>query len=179
MNHQPYENWLLDKKSLTPAEKERLAQHLAVCPQCAQFEHSLHFLEHEIKAMQPISAPEGFCARWQSSLPERRKKHEREQSRIIIISMASTTAAVCMTLAAFLLPQISPITVMANLLSGMVKLVNSISQFWSFVTSFLEAAPTSLSIGIALTVSIWLSLTLLAWGISLYRITSKGIRAVS
>ena len=177
MNHQPYENWLLDEKTLNPSEKEKLDQHLANCPKCARLEQSLRTLDHEFKTIRMVNAPENFSSRWQANLADRRKAHQSEQTRIIFISLSFTIVVASITVAAFLQPKVSPIAVFANLLSALVDLVNSISQFWTFIISFLEAAPVNLSIGIALTISLWLILTLLAWGISLYRITSKGIRA--
>jgi len=176
MNHQPYENWLLDEKILTPAEKEQLGQHLAGCPQCARMEESLRMLDREFRAIPAVAPPAGFSTRWQGSLANRRRKQQREQTRIILISMAATSVAVGITAAGFLLPRVSPITFVANILTDVVKLVNAVSQFWLFVSSFLAAAPASLSIGITVTIILWTSLTLLAWGISLYRITLKGIR---
>jgi hypothetical protein len=178
MNHQPYEDLLLDDAPLTPGEKELLGQHLAVCLQCARLEQSLRALDHEFKMAPAVSPAIGFTSRWQASLPARRIKHEREQTRIILISMAATVVATCITLAAFLLPNISPITVFVNLFTGLIKLVNSVIAFWGFVGSFFNAIPTSLTIGILATISVWLSLILLAWGITLYRITSKGIRSI-
>jgi hypothetical protein len=124
-----------------------------------------------------VSPAIGFTSRWQASLPARRKKHEHEQTRIILISMASTVVATCITLAAILLPNISPITVFVNLFTDVIRLVNSIVQFWSFIGSFFSAIPAGLTIGILFTISVWLSLTLLAWGITVYRITLKGLRS--
>jgi anti-sigma factor RsiW len=177
MNHQPYEDLLLDDAPLTPGEKEMLSQHLATCPQCARLEQSLRALDHEFKVAPAVSPAIGFTSRWQASLPARRKKHEREQTRIILISMATTVVATCITLAAFLIPNISPVTIFVNLFTDLVKLVYSVAQFWSFIGSFFSAIPAGLTIGILITISAWLSLTLLAWGITLYRITLKGLRS--
>jgi len=177
MNHQPYENLLLDDAPLTPSEKEMLSQHLAACPQCARLEQSLRALDHEFKVATAISPAIGFTSRWQASLPARRKIHEREQTRIILISMVTTVVATCITLAAFLLPNISPIAAFVNLFTDMVKLVYSVAQFWSFIGSFFSALPTGLTIGILSIISVCLSLTLLAWGITVYRITLKGLRS--
>ncbi|MHC1740041.1 MAG: anti-sigma factor [Anaerolineaceae bacterium] len=176
MNHQPFENMLLDEISLSQNEKEKLDQHLAVCPQCARLDNSLRTLGHEFKTAPVIEPPIGFSSRWQASLPARRQHKEREQTRIILLSMAATVAAACITLAAFLLPNISPITILAQLFADLVRLVSAITEFWSLVGSLFKAIPTGVSIGIVLTVSSWIGITLLAWGITLYKITWKGIR---
>ena len=77
MNHQPYENMLLDDRQLTPDEKEKLAQHLEVCPQCTRLEQSLRALDHEFKGAEILAPAVGFSSRWQASLPAWRKQHER------------------------------------------------------------------------------------------------------
>jgi hypothetical protein len=176
MNHQYFENLLLEDRALTPEEKEKLGKHLSICTKCTDFEQSLRALDHEFKLTSVASPSAGFTARWQANLPDRRKQHEAEQKRIISISMGATIVATGITLAVFLLPKVSPITVLANLFADFVSLVDLVTNFWSFIGSFFNAIPTSFSIGILATISIWLTITLLAWGITLYRITLKGIR---
>ena len=179
MNHQPYEEMLLEDRPLSPSEKEKLSQHLAKCPQCTKLEKSLRILDHEFK-VAPVVAPEvGFSSRWKDSLPARRQQQRKEQNRIIYISMAATALATGITLAAFLLPPISPITIVINLFADLVRLVSEITQFLQFIGTFLKAAPTALTVGVLLTLSTWISITLLAWGISIYRITLKGVRELS
>lgn len=179
MNHQPFEDMLLDDRKLSASEKEKLTQHLAVCPNCAKLEHSLRSLDHEFKAA-PVAMPEaGFSARWQASLPARRKQHEHEQTRIILISMAVTVVATGITLGAFLLPPISPISIFANFVAALAKLISSVTGFWAFIGAFLKAAPKGLSIGLILSITTWISIILFAWGISIYKLTLKGMETGS
>ena len=176
MNHQPFEAWILEDQEITQDQKINLDQHLVGCSDCAKLARSWTAAKHEIKSSAVVSAPEGFSQRWQSSLEARRKLQERQQARIMLTSLVSTALAIFITLGILLLPDISPITVMVSFLSGLIKIVNSISQLWIFMSSFLRAAPTSMLIGLGLALSIWISLTSLAWGISLWRITLKGIK---
>jgi hypothetical protein len=94
----------------------------------------------------------------------------------MILSLAATGIAVALTLGILLLPPISPVEVIVNLLSVVVKLVNAVMQFWFFVASFVKAAPTGLVLSLGILVSLWASITVIAWSVSLYRITLKGIR---
>lgn len=176
MNHQPYEDMLLDERELSIKEKDSLTQHLLECPQCAKLEKSLRVLDHEFRSTPVVAPAPGFSERWKTSLPERRKQHERQQTRIILISMAVTAVATGITLAVFLFPPISPISIFANILSGLLMLVNTVIDFWVFVGAFLQAAPKGLSIGLVLSVTTWISIILLAWGISMYKITLKGVK---
>ena len=94
----------------------------------------------------------------------------------MILSLAATGIAVALTLGILLLPPISPVEVIVNLLSVVVKLVNAVMQFWFFVASFVKAAPAGLVLSLGILVSLWAGITVVAWSVSLYRITLKGIR---
>lgn len=176
MKHQPYEELLLREEPLSENEKAKLTQHLAICPQCARLEKSLQVLDHEFRTEPVIEAPLGFSARFKESLPARRKQKEREQRRIIIISMAFTVVAVLITLGVFLLPPLSPIQIFANTFSEVAKVVDSVTGFWTFVFRFFNAIPAKLSISLAVMIIGWIVFMLSAWGIALYRITLKGFR---
>jgi len=176
MNHQPYEAWILEDRPVKPEEQLQLVQHLAECPHCARLSKNWAEARQTIKAAPVVTAPGGFSQRWQNSLEARRALQKRQQSRVMILSLAATGVAVALTLGILLLPPISPVTVIVNMLSTVVKLVNAVMQFWFFVASFVKAAPTGLVLSIGLLVSLWAGITVLAWSVSLYRITLKGIR---
>lgn len=176
MNHQPFEAWILEDRPVGPEEKRQLDQHLAACPHCVQLSQSWADARQVIKTAPIITAPVGFSQRWQNSLDARRAAQKKQQTRIMIISFVATAFAAAITLGFLLLPPISPITILVNLLSGIVKLVSAVTQFWFFVASFVKAAPTGLVLSLGLLLSLWVGITVVAWSVSLYRITLKGIR---
>lgn len=176
MNHQPYEAWILEDRPVNPEEQRQLDIHLAECSRCEHLSQNWAQARQTLKAAPVISAPSGFSQRWQNSLEVRRALQKRQQSRIMILSLSVTGVAVALTLGILLLPPISPVEVIANMLSAVVKLVNAVMQFWFFVASFVKAAPTGLVLSLGFLISLWAGITVIAWSISLYRITLKGIR---
>ncbi len=176
MNHQPYEAWILEDIQISPKEKRILDQHLAECPHCAHLAQSWTDARQMIKTAPVVSAPVGFSQRWQNNLEARKLAHKKHQTRIMILSFVVTAVAVLITLGAFLLPPISPITILVNILSALVKLVSAVTQFWFFVGSFIQAAPKGLVLGLLTLIMLWVGITIIAWSVSLYRITLKGIR---
>lgn len=176
MNHQPFKAWILEDRAVKPEEQRQLDQHLAHCSHCALLFKNWTEARQTLKAAPVVAAPGGFSQRWQNSLEARRALEKKQQSRIMILSLAATGIAVALTLGILLLPPISPVTVIVNMLSTVVKLVNVVLQFWFFVASFIKAAPTGLVLSLGLLVSLWAGITLVAWSVSLYRITLKGIR---
>lgn len=176
MNHQPFEAWILEEYPTNPEEKRKLDQHLDECPHCASLAQSWANARQMVKTAPMVTAPVGFSQRWQNSLEARRVAQKKQQTRIMILSFVATAVAVSITLGILLFPPISPVTVLVNLLSGLVKLVNAVTQFWFIVASFIKAAPKGLVLGLGMLVVIWVSITVIAWSVSLYRITLKGIR---
>jgi hypothetical protein len=69
MNHQPFEDWLLNDDRLTAGEEWELNLHLRGCAECARLAQANHALR-----AAPISAPSvGFVLRFQEKLIAERK----------------------------------------------------------------------------------------------------------
>jgi hypothetical protein len=174
MNHQPYENWILDECDLAPDDKRKLIDHLEICPKCAKLEKGWKSARHEVKALSAVDAPVGFSQRWQVELIEKRKRHAQQQTRILLISLVSSASAIAIALGVFLLPQTSWISVMVSFVTGIFHLVNAIAELWIMFTGILKAAPASFLISLGLILSFFISLISILWAVSFYRITMKG-----
>jgi hypothetical protein len=75
MNHQPFEEWLLDEKLISPKQKLELDAHLRICSYCSALAETGKAL-HTVKKVSPAA---GFNARFQARLAlqkaaERRRK---------------------------------------------------------------------------------------------------------
>jgi len=66
MNHQPFEEWLLSEKTITPEERRELDLHLRSCTYC----NALVETGQILKSMKMASPAEGFAARFQVRLAE-------------------------------------------------------------------------------------------------------------
>lgn len=74
MNHQPFEDWLLEESPLTPAEKRLLDVHLRECASClalAEVSVALH-------AARPVTPPSGFVDRFRQRLAAREQAQRRK-----------------------------------------------------------------------------------------------------
>jgi hypothetical protein len=75
MNHQPFEEWLLHEKLISPKERLDLDDHLRICSYCSALAETGKAL-HTVKKVSPAA---GFSARFQARLAlqkaaERRRK---------------------------------------------------------------------------------------------------------
>mgnify|MGYP000879556234 CR=1 FL=1 len=174
MNHQPFENWILDEYDLTPDDRRKLSEHLEVCPKCMKLEKGWRSARHEVKSMPAINAPADFGKRWQMTLAEKRQKQAQQQTKILLICLISSALAIIITLGVFLLPHTSWITVAVSIVTSLVQFFSTISQLWILMTSIVKSAPTSFLVSLGLLLSFTISLITVFWGISFYRITTKG-----
>jgi hypothetical protein len=75
MNHQPFEDWLLNDQPLTPIEKRNLDAHIRTCEFCAALvETSLEL--HAVRMVLPMP---GFAGRFQKRLAARRIADRRRR----------------------------------------------------------------------------------------------------
>jgi hypothetical protein len=75
MNHQPFEEWLLNDKNLIPAEKRELDAHLRTCTHCT----ALAETGMALRSVPVVAPAAGFTVRFQQRLAvqkiaERRRK---------------------------------------------------------------------------------------------------------
>lgn len=75
MNHQPFEDWLLNDKPIQPKQKLELDAHLRMCNYCAALSETGRAL-HSVKKVSPAA---GFSARFQQRLALQRVAERRRR----------------------------------------------------------------------------------------------------
>jgi hypothetical protein len=68
MNHQPFEDWLLNDQPLTPIEKRDLDAHIPTCRYCA----ALVETGLELHSVRMISPKPGFAGRFEKRIAAQR-----------------------------------------------------------------------------------------------------------
>jgi hypothetical protein len=75
MNHQPFEEWLLDEKLISPKQKLDLDTHLRSCSYCS----ALAETGKALRTVKKISPATGFSARFQARLAMQRAAERRRR----------------------------------------------------------------------------------------------------
>ncbi|HLO33757.1 MAG TPA: hypothetical protein VK249_31705 [Anaerolineales bacterium] len=75
MNHQPFEDWLLDEKPINPKQKLELDAHLRVCTYCSVLAETGRAL-HSVKRVSPAA---GFTVRFQARLAIQKAAERRRR----------------------------------------------------------------------------------------------------
>lgn len=75
MKHQPFEEWLLNETPLSHAQKRELDLHVRSCAYCS----ALLETEKVLRSVKMVAPAEGFTARFQARLAERRLADRRRR----------------------------------------------------------------------------------------------------
>ncbi len=76
MKHQPFEEWLLNETPLTPGQKRELDLHVRSCAYCS----ALLETEMVLRSAKLVAPAEGFTARFQARLAERKLVERRRRA---------------------------------------------------------------------------------------------------
>ncbi len=174
MSHQPFEQWILDDRSLSADETQLLAKHAENCMDCSKLQEQWKNAAQFLKKAPIYPAPEGFTARWQTSFMAR-KAHQQKQNgkRFIFFLILGSFTSLLMYLTLTILSG-SPIKVFITLLKTSSKLAVGISQINLFLNSIFSYLPPALPIILWILLSCSLVLMLSLWALTFWRYSIKG-----
>ncbi|MFO7585296.1 MAG: hypothetical protein R6W69_11250 [Anaerolineales bacterium] len=119
MEHQPFEDWLLNDTHLMPEERRDLNRHIASCEPCASLARA-----NLILRAAPVARPaNGFALRFQHRL-EAERNIQRRRAVIGVVLLALVSVALIFWMLAPLLPflSLSPAQVFVHWVSALVYL---------------------------------------------------------
>ena len=175
MNHQPYENWILDEYPGSQSEKEQLEQHLKGCDHCAHLQRTWHETRQQLVISGVKKAPAQFTAQWPEHLAMFKQKKKRKQARTLLASFVGGAFMVLIAMGALLVPNISIIPMLVGVTSSIVRFVESVKGIWILLQSLVRVAPTTLLIVSGALLAGWITLAVLAWGVSIWRVSIKKV----
>jgi hypothetical protein len=138
MNHQPFEDWLLNDERLGPVESRELLSHLRACRECASLANSGRILR-----VAGLVAPKlGFADRFRDRLVEYRAQERRRRNWGFVVLAAAglsglgwSAAPLAMDLAA------APAATMSGWLRDVLVLTSSIRALWEIGQVAIRLAP--------------------------------------
>lgn len=171
MNHQPFENWILEKPELTKKDEHSLKEHLLTCNQCQKLHTSWQEVEtHLTHASEAKPAP-GFGKRFKISLAERRERqHQAQVRRFILMSTAASLVALFILIGR-LLSKNSITEIAVNLFN---IIYGAVSQIGNFITSLINSLNGPSPILLWIIASTILALLCLGWGYSIWKYVIQG-----
>ena len=165
MNHQPFEEWLLNEKLISPKEKLDLDAHLRICSYCS----ALAETEKALRTVKKVSPAAGFGARFQARLAAQ-KAAERRRRRYGAVLFTFGGLVMLMWLAGPYLASFvaAPATWIAAVIEWVVFIITTLQAVAQAGSVLLRVLPGFLSpfafmvlvsalagIGLLWSVSIW------------------------
>ncbi|GAP07155.1 MAG TPA: hypothetical protein DEQ80_09205 [Anaerolinea thermolimosa] len=176
MNHQPYERWIFESDSLTHAEQEALATHLATCKECARLRQKWSQLEEEALSSPVMLAPQpGFTRRWRHSLIERRQREQRRQAWRFFLFLVAATTLVFLSLVCILLLTTSPTEWIQAAVHTLATTASTFAAARGLAFTWLSLAPASLNIIIGIALGLSFSILVLIWTFAIWKTALTGV----
>jgi hypothetical protein len=165
MNHQPFEDWLLNDKPITLEQKRELDIHVRTCAYCA----ALAETGLALKSVKKASPQVGFTNRFQARLAERKLAEQRKRLWGSVLFTVGGLVLLMWIVSPYLLSFVSaPATFIAALVQWGVFIVTTIDAVAQAGSVLLRIVPDFLSpfawmviisaiagIGLLWSVSIW------------------------
>jgi len=126
MNHQPFEEWLLNDMPLTPEQKRQLDSHMRVCTYCA----ALVKTEKVMRAVRRVSPAPGFVTRFQVRLAAQKAADRRR--RLI--------GGILFTLGGMLLLTLISLPYLATFFASPAEWITALVQWGVYLFTTLQAA---------------------------------------
>ena len=173
MNHQPFEEWILDPPGLSVEQREALEAHFLACGECRRLRERWTMVQLELRQPQQASARYGFSRRWQAGLVERRQRDQRRQAWKFFLAFGGSAAVMLVALVAYVLLATTPVewvqagvhTISASV--GVVTTLRDLSATWTAMV------PPLMTILVGIAVALTFCLLALVWVFALWR-TSLG-----
>ncbi len=173
MGHQPFETWLLEEDELTGEQRQDLAAHLMICPECLELQNALTVTSVLLHTARPISPAPGFTERWKDSLARRRGLQNLRQTRRFFLSVFIGA-----------LISLGGLVVVLSLTNfSITDLLVPVAAFIASLFNLAGDAQVLLGINIspALSVVLWIlasssiCLLIFGWVYTLWRISFRGV----
>ena len=166
MNNQPFEEWLLNDKPITPEQKRELDVHLRTCSYCT----ALVETGIALKSVRKASPQAGFTARFQARLAERKLAERRRRLWGSVLFTFGGLTLLLWLFSPYLLTFLSaPATWIAAVVQWGVFIVTTIDALAQAGSVFVRIIPDFLSpFAWMVLVSAFAGVSLL-WTVSIWR----------
>jgi hypothetical protein len=165
MKHQPFEDWLLNDKLISPEQKRELDSHLRTCAYCS----ALAETGMALRSVKMASPREGFANRFQVRLVERKViDRKRRFWGSLLFTFGGLVLLIWLLFPYLLTFFASPATWISILVEWGVYLITTLQALAQAGTVFVDVIPSFLSpfmwmvllstiagIGLLWSVSIW------------------------
>ena len=166
MNHQPFEEWLLNDMPITQEQKRELDLHVRTCAYCA----ALVETGLALKSVRKVSPQAGFSSRFQSRLAQRKLAERRRRIWGSVLFTVGGFAMLMWLASPYLASFIAaPATWIAALVEWVVFIFTTIQALAEAGTVFIQVIPDFLSPFAWMVILSAVAGVSLLWSVSIWR----------
>jgi len=166
MKHQPFEDWLLDDKPITPEQKRELDSHLRTCADCTALVETGMVLN----SVKMVSPAVGFTTRFQVRLAERKLADRRRRFWGAILFTIGGLALLTWLLSPYLATFFaSPATWISTLVEWGIFLITTLQAMAQAGSVLLQVIPGFLSPFMWMVLLSTIAGISLLWSVSIWR----------
>jgi hypothetical protein len=137
MNHQPFEDWLLEERTLNPEEQRDLQTHLQTCRACAALAEVTLSL-HNVQSAAPVP---GFTRRFELRLERARNAQRRRQAiGVLILALGAFGLSSWYTYLTIVPLLQAPIPALVGAFNGLLFWLEAIGRIWQVAEVVLRVA---------------------------------------
>ena len=172
MNHQPFEDWLLDENPLDPNQKIELEAHLRDCRYCSALVKTNKTL-HQVQMASPAA---GFTARFQARLAQQQAVERRRRVWGSVLFTLGGSALLIWLLGPYLVFFLaSPATWITALVEWGVFLVTTLHAITQAGSVFLKVVPGFLPLFVWMVLISAIAGIALLWFVSIWRFAQRSV----
>ncbi|HSL30120.1 MAG TPA: hypothetical protein VK900_13045 [Anaerolineales bacterium] len=172
MNHQPFEEWLLNEKPLEQKQKLELEIHLRDCRYCSALVETNKAL-HSVKMASPAA---GFTARFQARLAQQRAAERRRRAWGSVLFTVGGAALLVWLVGPYVSPFFaSPATWITALIEWAVFLFTTLHAITQAGSVFLKVVPGFLPLFVWMVLISAIAGVALLWFVSIWRFAQRGV----
>jgi hypothetical protein len=175
MNHQPFEEWLLNDKNLTKAEKRELDLHLRTCTYCG----SLAETGLALRSVPVASPAAGFTMRFQQRLAAQKIAERRRRLWGLIVLLTGGIGLLVWFIAPYVFAFLSaPVEWITAAIGYFLFFVTSLKALMEMISVFLEVMQNFLPPYAWMVLASALGGVGLLWIVSIWRFSSRAPQGV-
>lgn len=172
MKHQPFEDWLLNDKLISPEQKRELDSHLRTCAYCS----ALAETGMALNGVKLVSPAMGFTSRFQVHLAERKLADRRRRFWGAILFTFGGLVLLLWLASPYLLTFFaSPATWISVLVEWGVFLITTLQAVTQAGSVLLDVLPSFLSPFMWMVLLSAIAGISLLWSVSIWRFAQRGV----
>lgn len=174
MEHQPFEQWILDDAALNPEQERELNAHLLGCAECRELQAGWRAARAEMRFAVAAAPRPGFSQRFKHNLVER-KFRQQMQARRTLLGLSAGASLLVLIMAAYILLNTSAADILTTLLGSGMALLTTLYALRGIVMTWINIIPAPLALAVWIPLSIGFVILVAGWAFTLWRVTIQGV----